>query len=205
MIALRLSWLLLLAMLASQGPEPTSLTAYADADAYDVYNELIAGEFPSQALEPLESRRLDAYHQLFPDGFWGPASKPPELLISDETEGESMCLRPEGESVTLLAGAMADYLRQDETRRLLQPKFTIEPPYRILAPRDAQLQSRRQAPHWWIALSAVGFNRNKTVAVVSASRLCEGLCGDGTFYTFVKKNGKWRPLDWKGASCAWAS
>ena len=54
-------------------------------------------------------------------------------------------------------------------------------------------------------LSAVGFNVNKTVAVVYMGHYCGALCGGGGFHVLKKKDGKWVALDWKGSSCAWAS
>lgn len=56
----------------------------------------------------------------------------------------------------------------------------------------------------WIELSAVGFNTEKTVAVVYIGHNCGVLCGGGHFHVLQKREGKWQPLKWKGSSCAWA-
>jgi hypothetical protein len=57
----------------------------------------------------------------------------------------------------------------------------------------------------WIELSAIGFNADKTVAVVYMGHLCGGLCGGGQFHVLQKKDGKWEPLKWQGKRCAWVS
>src|SRR5262249_227524 len=57
----------------------------------------------------------------------------------------------------------------------------------------------------WIELSAVGFNPEKTVAVVYVGHHCGNLCAGGHFQVLLKKNGKWAPIEWKGIASAWAS
>lgn len=57
----------------------------------------------------------------------------------------------------------------------------------------------------WIELSAVGFNADKTVAVIYHGHHCGNLCGGGGFTVLRKKEGKWQPWQFKGAGCAWAS
>ena len=56
-----------------------------------------------------------------------------------------------------------------------------------------------------LEFSAVGFNPDKTIAVVYMGHSCGDLCGGGTFHVLEKIDGKWKPLEWKGSSCAWAS
>lgn len=200
---LTLALLLLSSFSPSQGVEQKSFPPYEDPDAYDVYNQLIAEEFPNR---PSERRKLDAYYELFGEDFSSRSSEANKVVISAETEPGAMCLKPEGESATLLAPAITDYFKQNETRRFLQPKFKVEQQYELLAPQDASAHVRGNPDRWRIELSAVGFNRDKTIAIVSATSYCgEGLCGGGAFYVFVKKCGKWQRLEWKGTSCVWAS
>jgi hypothetical protein len=53
--------------------------------------------------------------------------------------------------------------------------------------------------------SAVGFNVDKPIAVVYMGHSCGPLCGGGTFHVLEKSEGKWKPFEWKGSSCAWIS
>ena len=57
----------------------------------------------------------------------------------------------------------------------------------------------------FVYLSAVGFNADKTVAVVSIGHWCGGLCGEGQYHVLQKKDGRWIPLEWKGDRCSWES
>jgi hypothetical protein len=98
---------------------------------------------------------------------------------------------------------------------LLQQKFKTEIPCRIVTSEEV---NAAMADHgWdgfyktypdsggWIELSAVGFNADRTVAVVYVGHSCGSLCGGGRFHVLQKRDNKWLPLDWKGSSCMWAS
>jgi hypothetical protein len=56
-----------------------------------------------------------------------------------------------------------------------------------------------------VELSAVGFNADKTVAVVYAGHNCGSLCRRGGFHVLQKKAGQWEPPHWDGTKCMWAS
>lgn len=126
-----------------------------------------------------------------------------------------MCLRPEKESEKTIGEPISQYVKLGETPWLLQQKFITQIPYKLLTADE--LKSAFEPEGWesfyrrypdsggWIELSAVGFNANKTVAVVYMGNHCGGLCGGGKFHVLQKKDGKWIPLDWKGKSCGWES
>jgi hypothetical protein len=54
-------------------------------------------------------------------------------------------------------------------------------------------------------LSAVGFNPEKSIAVVYAGHHCGNLCGGGGFAVLRKEAGKWKPMAFRGQQCVWAS
>jgi hypothetical protein len=59
-----------------------------------------------------------------------------------------------------------------------------------------------------VSVSAVGFNRDHTRALVYWEILCGQLCGKGRFSLLVEKNGQWAPdREFKGPppSCMWIS
>ena len=126
-----------------------------------------------------------------------------------------MCLRPQGEWQEKIGPAISDYVRSNAKPSLLQPRIKVGVPYRLIIADE--LTSAIQTAGWegfyqrypdsggWMELSAVGFNVNKTVAVVYMGHHCGPLCGGGGFQVLEKKDGKWVALDWKGSSCAWAS
>ena len=89
----------------------------------------------------------------------------------------------------MLAPAIASYVKVNTVKRRLLPRFTLDKPYEMV----------QQSPHRG-DLSSVGFDRDKTVAVVSV------FAGNGQNCVLVKKNGKWEFLtNWSDEACAWAS
>lgn len=181
---------ILLLLLFFSFPTQTTASAYEDTDAYGVYVAIIPSEWPL--------RDADAK----------------QLVIRRETRSFQMCLKPDTEIQARVGLAIADHIRQNEKKWLLQPRFSFAIPYQFFeGPFDDILKRGgwdeyyRQYPEsgGLIELSAVGFNVDKTVAVVYMGHSCGDLCGGGTFHVLEKVDGKWKPIEWKGGSCAWAA
>ena len=189
----KITSLLILALLLSQGVISSSgkATPYEDQEAYGVYSAILPSEWP---LRDAHAKRL---------------------IIQNETQGYEMCLRPQDEWQEKIGPAISDYVRSNAKPSLLQPSIKVEVPYRLIIADE--LKSAIQTTGWegfyqrypdsggWMELSAVGFNVNKTVAVVYMAHHCGPLCGGGSFHVLEKKDGKWVALEWKGSSCTWAS
>jgi len=186
MLLLTLWWVPLQAV-RSDGPALT----VSDPDAYEVYSTILPLEWPIRHAH---------------------AKQP---LVLNETRTYRMCLRPGPESDSRIAPAIADYLKVNDKTWLFDRKFHIEDDYDLIS--SQQIKSALGDGQWdkfherypnsrgWIELSAVGFNPDKTVAVVYMGHYCGPLCGGGGFYVLEKKDGKWVYLELKGESCAWAS
>lgn len=181
---------ILLLLLFSSFPTQTTSSAYDDADAYEVYATILPSEWPLRVAHAKQ------------------------LVIRRETRSYQMCLKPDTEIQARFGPPMADYIRQNEKKWFLQPRFSLASPYQFFEGSfDAVLKQGgwdeyyRQYPEsgGLIELSAVGFNVDKTVAVVYMGHSCGMLCGGGTFHVLEKVDGKWKPFEWKGSSCAWAS
>ena len=162
----------------SQEAQHERVVPYEDQDAYDVY----------QAVLPT----------------YAPIVTSP-LVISAETESSGMCMEPEGEWKRTLMPAIADYKKQNAKTYRLQPKFKMGMRYELLTKEEINARFKHPGEGSWVEFSAVGFNSRRTIAVLWVERGCPGLCGGGTFHVLHKKNGKWQPLEWKGASCIIAS
>jgi len=160
-------------ILASQDTQPELVAPYENTDAYDVYEAIL-----SKA-----------------------ASETSPLLISADTRPSGMCLEPEGEWKRVLMPAIVDYNKQNEKTYSLQPKFRTKGQYALLTKQEIYARFKHPGEGGWVELSAVGFNRERTIAVLWVSRGCPGLCGSGRFHVLHKKNGKWKPLERKGTSC----
>jgi hypothetical protein len=173
---------------------PTKLDSYDVPEAYEVYSAIFPGEWSWK----------DAHAE------W--------LVISGTTMRYEMCLEPDEQSQKIIGGAIADYLQQNKQPRMLQRKFSLaEMPYTILTPEE-QRAAFENSPGGGeafygmyvhsgglIEVSAVGFNTDKSIAVVYVGHECGSLCGGGEFHVLQNKAGKWEPLEWKGMRCAWAS
>jgi hypothetical protein len=110
--------------------------------------------------------------------------------IYDHTAtGQTICATPNKKHEAMLASAIANYAKVNKAQRRLLPRFNLDKPYEII----------QRSPHA-VYLSSIGFNRGKTVAVLSA------FAASGSNYVLVKEYGKWQFLtNWSEDGCVWAS
>ncbi len=128
-----------------------------------------------------------------------------------------MCLKPEGDSVAVVGPAISNYVEINKNARLIEKAFPMDQPFELIFAAELKGIFGQGVGGWqafynrypnsggWIELSAVGFNADKTVAVVYTAHHCGMLCGSGEFKVLEKKEGKWQPLTWQGSRCSWAS
>lgn len=168
-------------------------TPYEDVEAYQVYSAIIPSEWPLRV------------------------ANAKQVVIHEATKGYEMCLRPEKEYEEIIGPAISEYVRLNQQSWMLHRDFLIERPYELISADELKATFEQGLPGWkkfydqhpdsggWIELSAVGFNADKTIAVVYMGHSCGGLCGGGAFHVLQKRDGKWIPLEWKGTRCAWAA
>ena len=164
---------------------------YGDADAYEVYSVILPSEWPMSV------------------------ARAQTLVIHAETKAYKMCLRPEKDWEEMIGPAISDYEKVNQKTWAIKQKFDLKIPYKIV--NSDELKAAMADGGWdgfykhypksggWIELSAVGFDVDRSIAVVYMGHSCGDLCGGGTFHVLQKKDGKWAPLAWKGRSCSWAS
>jgi hypothetical protein len=174
-------------------PTPGPPQAYDVAEAYEVYAAILPSEW---AWRVANAKRL---------------------VIRRETTHYCMCLEPIGDSKKLMDAAIADYETRSQTEWLIQDNLKIEKPYAIITSDEISamfqpglegyqiLSQRYPDSAGYIQFSAVGFNAEKTTAVVYVGHHCGPLCGGGSFSVLQKKDGKWEPLKWQGNRCVWVS
>ena len=174
---------------------------------------------PDAPAEPYRvPEAYEIYSSLFMDGSAASADLAKKMVIRQETIPPSdMCLKPEGESIAWLAPVIGDFIQKNNRPWLLQQMFTMPRSYEFISARDLDSMFTNGAPGWkqfyerypgsagFVQVSAVGFNAEKTIAVVYVAHGCGGLCGAGGFSVLEKKDGKWQEMIWKGSSCAWVS
>jgi hypothetical protein len=178
--------LLLIPQTVPQSSEPPS--AYDDDDAYQIYSVLLPQE--------------EAYE--FAKG---------TLVVRQETQTEptgdtpSKCLTPE--AAKEFKDAIADFSVVNRKHWLIQRLFQIEKPYEIVNSDMIDLLFKQSG--WegfyarypnsggYIIMSAVGFNHDRTLAVVYTGSACGGLCGRWGLHLLRKVNGKWKSIP--GVTC----
>jgi tetratricopeptide (TPR) repeat protein len=168
---------------------------YDDAEAYQVYSAIIPIINPNP-----ETRTWFIRIDTLP---MGRGSFPPE--------DPSNPAREEGEQSReqrVADIALDDYGKMNAKTWLLQRNFTLPNPYRLVTPDEIEamfpFNPEGVMEELWIGLSAVGFNADKTMAVVYMSHVCstgDG-CADGKSFLLQKHNGKWEVLS--GVEC-WIS
>jgi hypothetical protein len=162
----------------------------------------------------------EIYSLLIPHNWIVTEAHAQSLLIQAETQSYPICLNPANEEERSVVGpAIHDFVEANKKKWLLQRMFEVEQPYELLRSEEIKASFRGDsiASRWkafyarypqsrgWIELSAVGFNADKTIAVVYVGHHCGSLCGGGGFTVLERNGGKWAIRRFKGTSCAWAS
>ena len=153
-----------------------------------------------EATQPYTDSEAYAVYSAIIQNGWATLSHEPELFISDQTVViHNVSLKPEGDLQATLGPAIADYQEANQEQRSLRREFHIDKPYDLVT-------ADKTSKPFWIRFSSVGFNGDKTVAVVAVDRVIAhvgGSSGSGSFVVLFKKDGKWQRGKWSGADCAW--
>jgi hypothetical protein len=163
----------ILLLQTSRGPAPIT-----DAEVYAIYSAHLA--------------------RAKPEGRVPPAA----LIIQAETENWDSpgCIREPIESEW--QEVVADYRRKKATVSTIQDRLRVNVPHEFVS-KEALLATFRSQGNWaefhrshpgsggYLTFSAIGFNAEKTRAMLHSSYQCGGLCGSGRFYFFEKANGRW--------------
>ena len=110
---------------------------------------------------------------------------------------------------------IADFKAANSKRWLLQRQFELDRQYELVSSETIEatfkmseqdkagndpigdgwrrFYERYSGSGGYVVLSAVGFNKDKTRAVVYSGAGCGPLCGAWSFHLFKKVNGKWTP------------
>ena len=170
-------------------PSQSAPGNYDEAEAYEIYALILSSEYRFKNAK--------------------------QFVIRRETDSYQMCLKPNPEFEERLGPAIAAYVELNKKEWLLQPKLRVDRLYQLVGKDRFKMifdQGSWEAYYaeypqsqGFIQFSAVGFNKDQTVAVVYMGYGCCGLCGAGQFYVLEKVNGKWKPFKWEGESCSWIS
>ena len=191
---------LILIGIASAGRSQTP-PKVEDADAYAVYTVVFTPE-PSE--KPRKPRRVVIRA--------GTSDYP---RFSDDTDE---CLKPDPANEASLRPLINNYREVNKRASILQRQFSFPFEYELVPSETIDSFFKSKGPGGWtgfykrfpnsggyVEMSAVGFNSDKTLALMYAGHSCGGLCGGGAYHLLKKVDGKWTEINWPGISCTWVS
>lgn len=177
---------------------------YMDSDAYAVYSAVLPQLWPWA--------KLDASHLVIRKetkaklicSLTGEAA--PDASVSQDTN-QSNAKAAQGAANRSdpgdIASALAQFNQVNRQKWLLARKLNISRHYTLISAAELRGIDHHEIGAWdlffqhhgdsggWIQFSAVGFNPNKTTAVVYAEYACGRHCGGGALYLLHKQGNRW--------------
>jgi hypothetical protein len=171
------------------------------------------GQSPAvaQNLESVTDADAYAIYAMLVPELWATRSKDP-VLLQRETESVAPCSSWSGQSSDSEWLAVAKSFKQENSRpKLLQPVLQIPGPYRLIPKSEIEaddarlalkypgLYNRRPGSMEYAAVSAVGFNADKTKAMVVVQ-----VRGQGAVRILERRENGWVPAyGVSGVGCIW--
>jgi hypothetical protein len=175
------------------------LTAVQEKDSYEIYSMLLRTEMPPQW--KLTAWAIRQESQTYPN-------------YGTRNDGRlGVCLDPSQDQKSIYLPLIEDYAAKNKKKLALERKFDL-PEYALVGPAEIKpIQMRSRVADGFpfnasviFHVSAVGFNRDATRALVYVGHDCGSLCGGGQYHLLVKKDGQWQlDREYRGMSCAWGS
>jgi hypothetical protein len=173
------------------------LTAAEEKDSYEIYSMLLRMELPPQWKLAAWAIRREA--QTFPN--------------HGLSNGNNlhMCLDPSQDQKSIYLPLIEDYAARNKKKLVLERKFDL-PQYALIGPAEIKpIQMRSRVADGFpfnasviFHVSAVGFNREGTRALVYVGHDCGNLCDGGGYHLLVKKDGQWQvDREYRGLTCTW--
>ena len=178
---------------------------------------------PRPEPKPYEvSEAYEVYAALLPEEWIWRYAHARYLVIQEETDSEPFfqpvreCLPSTPEFLKTYRSVVGDFEKVNRDSKRLVRKLQIDKPYQLVPRATILGLFKYDAFEGWqsfgdkfpesegyIDISAVGFNAEKTQALVYTGHSCGALCGGGTYHLLEKKGGKWQEV--RGLGCSWAS
>src|SRR5215813_7637139 len=164
----------------SKEEKETQTEVYTDDDAYQVYAALLRSQKQSFFV-------IDSQLRGWPD-----------------TKAKDLGIKGDRRFRQVWAAVMDDYANQNRKDRILVRHIPIDTTYELLAGSKI-LKPETGNPGWegfyerypaggFYSFSAVGFNQQRTRAIVWMYYACGELCGTGTYHFLEKSGGIWREV-----------
>jgi hypothetical protein len=175
---------------ANPNPPISAPQKYSDPDACDVYSAVL----PMDEWYWQNSKTLLIVQEI-PPSEW-PIGSPKGAL-----QGTA-------EFSKAFAGVFKAFEAANQQEMLLECDFTIQKSYKMVSKAELHAAFRHLPPNavtdgWegfrdsfpdssgYLILSGVGFNSDKTIALVYVEHRCGNMCGGSRYYILEKRNGQW--------------
>ena len=114
------------------------------------------------------------------------------------------CLQPSQDQESTYLPLIENYVAKNKKKFVLERKFDL-PDY-VLIPPSGEMYHLTALFPLLFHVSAVGFNRDGTRALVYVGHHCGSLCGGGRYHFLLKKEGTWQvDREHDGISCIWVA
>ena len=174
------------------------LNAAAEKDSYEIYSILLRTEMAGWNITGT-GWAIEQETQTFPH---------------DDQITFDVCCQPPQDQESIYRPVFDDYVTKNSKLFVLDRKFDL-PQYALVGPTEIKaIQQKSRVADGFpfnasviFHVSAVGFNRDGTRALVYVGHHCGSLCGGGTYHLLLKKDGRWQAdQEYRGAPfCLWAS
>jgi hypothetical protein len=187
----------LLAAPIAISPQEKKSELYEDKDVYDVYAAALYLPLPHQS-SIRNSTLLVIREEVRTWETPRPKYSDRDITLSREAEKDWQPV-------------LEDYLRANEKRRRLVRAFPLHTPYKLVSEAELkfgnweEFHERFPGAGGYVWFSSVGFNPERTKAIVSVNHRCGGLCGGGGPRFLEKKDGKWVEVRVDASVYMWAS
>jgi hypothetical protein len=118
-----------------------------------------------------------------------------------------MCIRPAKDQESVYLSLAEEFERRNRVQYTLESRFDL--PLYTLIPRGTISTFLESHPRSAVVLevSAIGYNEDRSRALVYVGHYCGPLCGGGTYHMLAKKDGLWQlDTEFRGAPfCGWKS
>jgi hypothetical protein len=184
-----LTFLLTLAL----GSSPPSPPPAEEKDSYEIYSILLRAEMPPSW--KVTTWAIKQQTTTFP-----------HLPSRQNFSNVRGCLNVSQDQQATYMPVIQDYEAKNNKPLVLARKFDL-PQYSLVeVGPNAIAPTISRTPSINFEVSAVGFNPERTRALVYVGHHCGQLCGGGQYHLLVKTREGWvNDREFRGISCAWAS
>jgi hypothetical protein len=165
-------------------------TATEEKDSDEIYSMLLQTEFPQSKVTEWA---ITQQTQTFPG------------IGSRSGDHVRECLNVPRVQESAYLPLIQDYIDKNRKPHILERKFSLSP-YSLIEGRNSGTAGPLPGNSITFHVSAVGFNREGTRALVYVGHYCGSLCGGGGYHLLVKMFGVWSvDREFRGMSCRWVS